>query len=132
MLLTLFDVLGGQVPLAQVPPVPGQGLGAPLPNLQPPLVAPTPLSAAVPEDIIQAPIEELPIESPLEDDYSINQDAVSDNQESHDSVLASSNEPKTYATLLKSGGGNMGYPIPQSNNVYAPPPKSLSPPVSSF
>lgn len=46
-------------------------------------------------------------------------------------ILVLSNEPKTYATLLKSGGGagtTSGYSgVSPVNTVYNQPPKSLSP-----
>lgn len=45
-------------------------------------------------------------------------------------VVAVSNEPKTYATLLKSGSNNSNYTVSQSNYA-SQPPKSLSP-VSIF
>lgn len=113
--------------------VSGQGSGASLSGLQPGLVPPTPLSSAVPEEI-QPVIKDVPVDTSLEDDYGIVQDSISDNQDLGQDTGLSPNEPKTYATLLKSGSGSgAGYSVPLSNsnsNVFMPPPRSHSPPVS--
>lgn len=128
LLNEVCSCVGGQVP-QHATSVPGQGLGAPLSGLQPGLVPPTPLSATVVEDI-QPVIKDAPVE--VEDDYGIVQD--SDNQDLGQDTGLSPNEPKTYATLLKSGSGSgTGYSVPPSNNnsnVFMPPPKSHSPTVS--
>lgn len=132
MLNKVGSYVGGQVP-QHVTSVPGQGLGAPLSGLQPGLVPPTPLSSTVPEEI-QPVIKDVPVDTSLEDDYGIVQDSIPDNQDLGQDTGLSPNEPKTYATLLKSGSGSgAGYSVPLSNNnsnVFMPPPKSHSPPVS--
>lgn len=110
-------------------PLSGQVLGAGLPSLQPGLVTPTPLSATIPNEV-QSSIKDIPVDTSIEDEYVLNPEAILENQDLGQ-PSSSSNEPKTYATLLKSGGGSGVYPIQANNGVFIQPLKALSPPVST-
>lgn len=116
---------GGQLP--HVPPVQGQNVGSPLVNMQPALPPSSPLLP--PEENPQSVIEEPAVEVPLDNNYLSAQDSIETAELNQDTAL--SNEPKTYATLVKSGGTTnySGGVIPSSGG-YNNPPKSLSPPLT--
>lgn len=109
-------IAAGQLSPA-VPAVPSQ---VPMGNLQAGLISTSPLTAAD---------EDLPVDVALEPNYALSQDVLAVQELNQDSVMSMSNEPKTYATLLKSGGSTGYSSLPPINPVYNPPPKSLSPPL---
>ncbi|KAF5276851.1 hypothetical protein FQA39_LY06402 [Lamprigera yunnana] len=117
-------IQGGQLP-QHIPPVQGQNIGASMGNLQAGL--PPTTSPLVPPEETQLPVEEPIAEIPMENNYV----GVPDNIESAElnQEIVLSNEPKTYATLVKSGGStNYSSGMP-SNTGFNNPPKSLSPPL---
>ncbi|KAF5276201.1 hypothetical protein FQR65_LT04006 [Abscondita terminalis] len=118
-------IQGSQLP-QHVPPVQGQNIGAPMGNMPAGLPPSSPL--APPEEIPPPTVEEASVEVPLENNYNSGQDNLEPVELNQETVL--SNEPKTYATLVKSGGAANYTPGLPANTGFNNPPKSLSPPLT--
>ncbi|KAF2897631.1 hypothetical protein ILUMI_08543 [Ignelater luminosus] len=121
----LNAISAGQLSPA-VPSVQGQSLGAPIANLQSGITSANPLTTS--EE--NRPVTEEPtLDTALDNNYAMNQDVLSTQELNQDTSL--SNEPKTYATLLKSGSGTAAYSgVTAPVTVFNQPPKSLSPPLT--
>lgn len=102
-----INVLQGQVP-SHVPAPQAQGLANPLPVMQQGLVQ-SQISQQTPIDEPQAPLMD-EIEEPLDNSYT--EQEIEQDQEAN-VIESASNEPKTYANLLKSGS-NIPYTSPPS------------------
>nr|XP_023023051.1 ras GTPase-activating protein-binding protein 1 [Leptinotarsa decemlineata] len=129
-----INVMQGQVP-PHVPTVQPQGLVSPMPTMQPSMIQP-PLNPPAPIEELQQPqaIED-PIEEPLESAYVVEQQEIVPEPDMTVNESAS-NEPKTYANLLKSGS-TIPFGSPPSQAPSGPAPvaqpaaaRSVSPPSS--
>ncbi|XP_018323328.1 ras GTPase-activating protein-binding protein 1 [Agrilus planipennis] len=139
-----LPVISGQVPQPHIPSSgQTQGLGTPMGALQATGMignATAPPMPVAPVDEPQQPLQQL---SQLSEEETITNTAeqlgTTDFNESSEVTVeesqepplesAASSEPKTYATLLKSGGGVTGSNVTPTSNYINPPPKSLSPPL---
>ncbi|KAG5882906.1 hypothetical protein JTB14_020174 [Gonioctena quinquepunctata] len=129
-----INVMQGQVP-SHVPTAQPQGLVAPMPTMQPSGIVQAPLTQQTPIDELLPQAIEEPIEEPLESGY-INEQQEMEPEQDMSMMESASNEPKTYANLLKSGS-NIPYNSPPSQILSGPVPaaqpvmvRSNSPPIS--